>query len=194
MKIKLLDALKTKFAGVDAKILDRIAEKLAKTVNSEDDVKTAVEGVTFQQILDSYGDFRANGAQKSAIENYEKKYNLKDGKVVKTETGGGGTGDEEPAWFKKYREESEARIAAIESERKATERMKLISDTAKELGIPEFMLKRLNIADDADVKAELTSLKQDLVTNNLLPETSGGGKGESDAQLKADADKWADGL
>lgn len=194
MKIKLLEALKTKFAGVDAKILDRVAEKLAKTVSDDDGVKTAVEGVTFQQILDSYGDFRANGAQKSAIENYEKKYNLKDGKVIETGSGDGGTSDDEPAWFKKYREKSEARIAAIELECKTEERKKLISDTAKELGIPDFMLKRLNIADDADVKAELTSLKQDLVTNNLLPETSGGGKGESDAQMKAEADSWADGL
>lgn len=84
MKKKILEALTTKFEGVDAKILDRIATKLAKTVTKEEDVEPAVEGVTFQEVLTSYGDARATEASNTAVSNYEKKHGLKDGKKVGT--------------------------------------------------------------------------------------------------------------
>lgn len=82
MKKELLDALKAKFVGVSDAILSRIAEKLAKTASSDEDVANLVEGVTFQQVLESYGDSRATEAQQSAVTNYEKKHGLKDGKRV----------------------------------------------------------------------------------------------------------------
>ena len=79
---KILAGLKTKFPGVDSKILERIAKKKAETTTTEDEVKTVVDGVTFQSIIDSEGDRRANEAQSSAVSNYEKKYRLKDGKTI----------------------------------------------------------------------------------------------------------------
>ena len=82
MKKELLDALTAKFPGVSATILGRIADKLAKTATTAEDVKTAVDGVTFQQVLESYGDSRATEAQQTAVQNYEKKYGLKEGKKV----------------------------------------------------------------------------------------------------------------
>lgn len=82
MKKQIFDALKAKFTGVSDSILNRIAEKLAKTVTKEEDVTTAVEGVTFQQVLESYGDSRASEAQQTAVANYEKKHGLKDGVKV----------------------------------------------------------------------------------------------------------------
>ena len=44
MKDRILAALKAKFSGVSADILDRIAVMLAKTVTTEEQVATAVEG------------------------------------------------------------------------------------------------------------------------------------------------------
>ncbi len=84
MKEKILAALKAKFTGVNANILDRIATMLAKTVTTEEQVKTAVEGVTkdFIDVIEAYGDSRATDAQQSAVSNYEKKHGLKDGKPV----------------------------------------------------------------------------------------------------------------
>lgn len=82
MKKKILDALTAKFQGVDAKILDRYATKMAKTVTKEEDVEPAVEGTTFQDILTSYGDARATEASQTAVSNYEKKHGLKDGKKL----------------------------------------------------------------------------------------------------------------
>lgn len=74
--------MKAKFLGVSDTILGRIADKIAKTVTTAEDVKTAVDGVTFQQVLESYGDSRATEAQQTAVQNYEKKYGLKEGKKV----------------------------------------------------------------------------------------------------------------
>ena len=56
----ILEALQRKFPGVDATMLEPIARKLAKTTTKEDEVTTAVEGVTFQQVAESYLDFIVN--------------------------------------------------------------------------------------------------------------------------------------
>lgn len=82
---EILEQLKTKFSGVSEKILDRIAKKLAETVTKSEDVKTAVDGVTFQEVIESYGDSRATDATKTAVLNYEKKHGLKDGVKVDTQ-------------------------------------------------------------------------------------------------------------
>ena len=87
MKQQILTALKAKFVGVSDAILDRVATKLAQTVTTAEQVQTAVDGVTFQQVLESYGDSRATQATQTAVHNYETKYGLKDGvKVTSTET------------------------------------------------------------------------------------------------------------
>lgn len=84
MKKNLITALATKFEGVDAKILSRIADKIMsdKTIESEEDVNSAVEEVTFADVLKHYGDSRATEAAKKAVSNYEKKHNIKDGKPI----------------------------------------------------------------------------------------------------------------
>ena len=82
MKQQILTALKAKFVGVSDAILDRVATKLAQTVTTAEQVQTAVDGVTFQQLLESYGDSRATQATQTAVHNYETKYGLKDGVKV----------------------------------------------------------------------------------------------------------------
>ena len=72
MKQKLFDALKAKFPGGNANVLNRIAEKLAKTVTTDEQVTTAVAGVTqeFIEIIESYGD-AARRAQLAGIDMVE---------------------------------------------------------------------------------------------------------------------------
>lgn len=84
MKKNLIAALATKFEGVDAKILSRIADRIMsdKTIESEEDVNSAVEEVTFADILKHYGDSRATEATRKAVSNYEKKHGIKDGKPI----------------------------------------------------------------------------------------------------------------
>lgn len=94
MKKEILDALKAKFEGVSESILVRIAEKGAKTVKMPGDVTSFVEGVTLQQLFESYGDSRATEAADKAVFNYEKKHGLKDG--VKDDSGGDPSKKNEP--------------------------------------------------------------------------------------------------
>lgn len=82
MKPQIIEALKTKFPGVAEKILNRIADKLVKTVTIKDQIATFVQGVTTQTIIESYGDSRATQASQTAVANYEKKHGLKDGQKV----------------------------------------------------------------------------------------------------------------
>lgn len=125
MKQKLFDALKTKFPGVNANVLNRIADKLSKAVTTDEQVTTAVAGVTqeFIEIIESYGDSRATEAQQTAVHTYESKYGLKDGQKIDGGTGeqNGGTtkanppagGEQIPAWAQ----------ALIDSNKKVMERM-----------------------------------------------------------------------
>ena len=82
MKEKLLALLKTKFPGVDDAILDRIATKRAENITDESQLPAIVEGINFQDVLQSYGDYRAGDASQTAVRNYEKRHNLKDGKPI----------------------------------------------------------------------------------------------------------------
>lgn len=96
MKEKILAALKAKFAASNANVLNRIAEKLAKTVTTDEQVATAVSGVTQElvEVMESYGDSRATEATQTAMQNYEAKYGLKDGKPIDNGGAGGAGGQQ----------------------------------------------------------------------------------------------------
>ncbi|HBJ76804.1 MAG TPA: hypothetical protein DDY68_02995, partial [Porphyromonadaceae bacterium] len=83
---RLKSLLKAKFEGVSDSILNRISERISKSAQSVEDATTLAEGVSFQQVLESYGDSRATEAQETAIRNYEKRYGLKEGVRVEAES------------------------------------------------------------------------------------------------------------
>ncbi len=89
MRKKILDALNTKFPGVSDSKLNRVVDNLLKRIKSEDEIAAAVEEITVESLLDSYGDARANLSRDSIIRDYETKHNLKDGKPVGTGSNGG---------------------------------------------------------------------------------------------------------
>lgn len=92
MKEQIVKALSTKFPGVSVHILNRIADKLCKTVTTAEQVQTAVDGVTIQQVIEGYADSRATEASQTAVHTYEQKYGLKDGAKIEQPSGGGGSG------------------------------------------------------------------------------------------------------
>ena len=123
MKEQILEALRSKFPGRSAVILGRIADKLAKTATTPEQVTTAVEGVTPEliEVIESYGDSRATEASTTAVTNYEAKYGLREGKPTTTPapTGEGndnapkGQADESvPAWATSLVE----RVTALQNE------------------------------------------------------------------------------
>ena len=80
MRKKILEALNTKFPGVSDNKLNRIVDNLVKKIKSEEEIQSAVDEITVESLLDSYGDARANLSRDSIIRDYETKHNLKDGK------------------------------------------------------------------------------------------------------------------
>lgn len=177
MKEQILAALKAKFTGVNANILDRIAAMLAKTVTTEEQVKTAVEGVTkdFIDVIEAYGDSRATDAQQSAVTNYEKKHGLKDGKpaeakqpettTTKTTTAAGGdpTTNELLQQLLEQNEELTKRLNKMDGERTTASRKAELDAIINRL--PENQRKGYQrISVEALTDEQFTTLKGEVTT------------------------------
>ena len=172
---QILAGLKTKFQGVEDATLQRIASKKSEGVTDESKVNSIVEGISFSDVLTSYGDYRADGAQKTAISNYEKKHNVKDGKPIEepkpqqpqtpAPTPQPKPAEEVPAWAQSLIDSNKTlseKLAAMDAKTKADIRYQQIDEAAKSFGIPEFAYKGKQIAEDADLNQYFTDLKQEM--------------------------------
>ena len=195
MNTKLFEVLKTKCKsfGLTKKALEELTELGSSELTDE---STDEEIAAKADLLVPYAK-----AMQGEITRKTRKSSTK--KQSEDEGDGEDEGDSDaPAWFKQYQQSNDARIAALEqenstlkAEKAATERATTIADKAKKLGIPEFMVKRLHIADDADIDAELTNFKQELVNNSLMAKGQVHEAGKVDlTQAKEDAKSWAAGL
>lgn len=166
---QILAALQRKFPGVDTAILSRIANKKGEGVTDESKVDSIVEGIGFQDVLNSYGDFRADGAASTAVKNYERKHNLKDGKVVdETEPTPPPTNEQQDI-AKLIADAVSAAVSPLsdkltqfEAAKAKETRGEQILAKAKEYGIPDTIAKRYAIPDDADLDSYFKDAKQEL--------------------------------
>lgn len=180
----ILTGLQQKFSGVDTATLTRIATKKAEGVTDETKVTSIVEGISFQDVMQNYGDFRAGQAQTSAVSNYEKKHGLKDGKPIeepeeKKDEKKDDKKDEVPAWAQALIDSNKSlseKLTAYETEKAQAQRNSQISAVAKKYGIPEFMLKGRNIPENTDLDTYFKDMKQDMSNNGFqfskAPETA----------------------
>lgn len=178
---QILAALQQKFSGVDTAILSRIANKKGEGVTDESKVNSIVEGIGFQDVLNSYGDFRADGAASTAVKNYERKHNLKDGKAVDESTS---TSENESQDIAKLIAEAVSaavsplsdKLTQFEAAKAKETRGEQILAKAKEYGIPDTIAKRYAIPDDADLDSYFKDAKQELANagfnGNHSPESS----------------------
>jgi hypothetical protein len=181
---QIFAGLQQKFSGVDTATLTRIATKKAEGVTDETKVNSIVEGISFQDVLTSYGDFRAGDARITAVANYEKKHNLKDGKPIenpeeKKDEKKDDKKDEVPAWAQALIDSNKTlseKLSAYESEKAQAQRNSQISAVAKKYGIPEFMLKDRNIPENTDLDTYFKDMKQDMSNSGFqfakAPETA----------------------
>lgn len=164
---QILAALQQKFSGVDTAILSRIANKKGEGVTDESKVNSIVEGISFQDVLNSYGDFRADGAASTAVKNYERKHNLKDGKAVDESTS---TSKNESQDIAKLIADAVSaavsplsdKLTQFEAAKARETRGEQILAKAKEYGIPDTIAKRYAIPDDADLDSYFKDAKQEL--------------------------------
>lgn len=188
---QILAGLQQKFAGVDTATLTRIATKKAEGVTDETQVNSIVEGISFQDVLTSYGDFRAGDARITAVANYEKKHNLKDGKPIENPKPNDPPKPQETdiakmiadgitAGIKPFADE----LASFKAERAHEVRNAQILAKAKEYGISEKIVPMLNIPSDADLDAFMKDAKQTFVNAGMksVPPENGETKPKDDVE------------
>lgn len=176
---ELLEALKVKFPDISEHILNRIAKSKANTVTTSEQVKTVVDGITLQQVIDSYADSRATEAQATAVHNYETKHGLRDGVKIEdpttvvtpqpsqaTQPQGGAqqsTTDALLAQLLESNKKLNERFDKLEGERTTASRRQQVSEiTAK---LPENLRKPYErIALDSLTDEQFESLKGELTT------------------------------
>ncbi len=191
---QILAGLQQKFTGVDTAILTRIATKKAEGVTDETKVNSIVEGISFSDVLNSYGDFRAGDASRTSVLNYEKRHNLKDGKPVETTTTTTTTKAEDKpddmatiianAVSAAVKPLSD-KLAQFETEKSQATRQEQIMAKAKEYGIPENYAKRCAIKDDEDLDTYFKDLKQEFANDGfkgVTPPESAEAKIEKEAE------------
>jgi len=193
---QILAGLQQKFTGVDTAILTRIATKKAEGVTDETKVNSIVEGISFSDVLNSYGDFRAGDATRTSVLNYEKRHNLKDGKPIenpnpnpnpnpkpedKTDDMATIIANAVNAAVKPLSD----KLAQFETEELQATRQEQIMAKAKEYGIPETFAKRYAIPDDADLDTYFKDAKQELANvgfSGVTPPESAETKIEKEAE------------
>ena len=165
---QILAGLQTKFSGVDTATLTRIATKKAEGVTDASQVNSIVEGISFVDVCNNYGDFRANSAVTSAVTNYEKKHGLKDGKPVETTTTTTQQQEQKedvPTWAQSLIDSNKTlseKLASYEQKEAQTVRGAQILAKAKEYGIPESQAKRYSVPEDADLDTYFKDVAQEL--------------------------------
>lgn len=192
MKTKLIEQLKTKCKsfGLTKKALEELAELASADFTEE----------TTDEEIAAKADSLVPYAKAMQGEITRKTRKASSAEKPSKDEGEGEDEDGAPAlpkWFEPYH----AKMSALEKEnaelkqaREQATRAAQIADKAKSLGIPDFLVKRLHIADDADIDAELASVKQDLVSNSLMPKGQVHEIGLDATQATADAKAWAAGL
>lgn len=197
MKRKFLSALeiKCKDMGLTKNALNELTELGAKSLKddaTDDDINAAVDSlVPFAKAMQSEIT-RKTSRKPSTTQSTD---TTGEGGEGESTTTGGETGSEEmPAWAKTMQSQLAsltAENAALKADKAKAERAATIAAKAKSLGIPDYLVKRMTFAEDADIDAELTSFKQELVNNNLMPKGQAHEGGSTDAQDIADAEAWA---
>jgi len=187
MKIKILQALKTRYAnlGFGDKAFDGVADFLSKTVTKEEDIETATAGVelllkAFQGDIDKV---RTELTQKNKeLEELKKKPEPQK------------PDPDEPAWFKTFKEEQAKKLDALEKENQGFKAEKVkegraatVASKVKELGIPEWRMKGVVVPDtldEAGITTFLTEIKQELITAGLNGKTEAGTLAQGEDALK----------
>ncbi|MBS4059646.1 MAG: hypothetical protein KG029_04550 [Bacteroidetes bacterium] len=201
MKLKILQALKTKYAnlGFGDKAFDGVADYLSKTVTKEEDIETATAGVdsllkAFQGDVDKV---RTELAQKKTeLEELKKKNpDPQNPDPPKPDP-------EEPAWFKVFKEDQAKKLEALEKENQSfkADRAKetksaQVAAKVKELEIPEWRMKGVILPenlDEAGITTFLTEIKQDMITAGLSNKAQSGFLVNKDEALKQMASDLVD--
>jgi hypothetical protein len=198
MKKKLIKVLtdKCKDFGLTEKAINDIAELKAADLKddaTDEDINAVADSlVPYAKAMQ--GEITRKTQKRQSTDDQSKK----DGDKGEGDNKNNGADDNAtPAWAKAFQErldKLENENATLKKEKAETERATTIADKAKKLGIPEFLVKKMTFAEDADIDKELADLKQNLVNENLVPKGQSQETSTSTKQMTDEEDAWAKSL
>lgn len=182
--------------GLTDKALDELAEIGSQGLEanaSDEDIKKAADSlVPYAKLMQ--GEITRKTRQRNQTPKPKKKGDEDEGEDDDDDKGIAAIVAKQLAPFKEQMDKLQSENDALKAEKAKGERDALIAAEAKKLGIPDYLVKRIAIADDADIANELAAFKQDLVNNNLMPKGAVSETGKTEDQMKADAKAWAETL
>lgn len=171
MKNKVLQTLKTKVSslGFNEEELNEVAVSIASNLTddaTDEQVESSVNGVIpFLKISQKNASRIVSKTQKENDE-LKKKLEKTPDAIDEGKNKGKKEEDEMPAWFKKYQEDTEKRLAEINTQNVRKSRKETVAKLLNEKGafgkskMRDF--ERMNFTDDADFDNYLTGLKEDI--------------------------------
>ncbi len=196
MKEKFLEQFKDKVKdfGISDKAIAALAEQASEGFNDD----TTEEDVT--KAVDLYARIAKTMQGEVTRKTQRKKTETKVDKTKVSNDDEDGDDDDTPAWFAKFQSKQTEAIDALKAElaemktaKSKADRDALIASKAKEMGIPSGLIKHVTIGEDEDIEKTLTTLKQELVNDKLLPD-GGGERGSDDTAMAQAAEEWAKSL
>lgn len=195
MKAKFLQLVKEKCKdmGLTAKALEELANSIEVTDETTEEELTAKADslIPIAKIMQGEITRKAQRREKDDEKDAKKRDAKNDDDDDK----------DMPSWFKVYKAEQDKVIKELKdenermrSEKSQKERASLISSKAKELGIPENIVKRMTFAEDADIDKELTEIKQSIVNDTLPSKQEVDFKTTTEEVAKSEAEEWIKGL
>lgn len=182
--------------GLTEKALDELAEIGSQGLtdtSTDEEIKNAADSlVPYAKLMQ--GEITRKTSKRNQTPKPKKKDDGDEGDDDDDDKGIAAIVAKQLAPFKEQMDKLQAENDALKAEKAKGERDALIAAEAKKLGIPDYLTKRIAIADDADVAKELAAFKQDLVNNNLMPKGAVSETGKTEDQMKADAKAWAESL
>lgn len=194
----ILEALTAKFEGVNAEILTRVADKLATKATTEEEAKALAEGVSFQDLLDRYGDYRAQQASSKQPKPAPQEPKPNDPKPAPQEPKPNNEpSDVLPEWAK----ELKAELESYKAQEANAKRLGKLKDILKELpeslrGRYERDFSRLTFKDDEDftkwmeeLTPDVSSILEDYKKMGGGPTNPKGGGGDPEPTISAELQK-----
>lgn len=184
MNKKLFEKVKglCKDTGLSEKYLKAITEKMGGSIEDDSTDDEAIESTAnliAEVAKESQGEATrwANKKKPTQTEDEEEEERLK-GKVALDEA------------TEKRLKEMEEKIANYEAKESKEARAKEVVKAMEKHKIPAYLRDRLakSISDDEDIEDAVSAYKQELITNGLDDEHSGGSKAASEKQIDEAAD------
>lgn len=194
----ILEALTAKFEGVNAEILTRVADKLATKATTEEEAKALAEGVSFQDLLDRYGDYRAQ--QASSKQPKPAPQEPKPAPAPQEPKQPNEPSDVLPEWAK----ELKAELESYKAQEANAKRLGKLKDILKELpeslrGRYERDFSRLTFKDDEDftqwveeLTPDVSSILEDYKKMGGSVTNPKGGGGNQEPTISAELQKKID--